>query len=39
VTQAIPRAREWFNKPMRARKRKIADELGDAMHRIAKRIT
>lgn len=39
VTQTIPRAKDWFNRPMRAHKRKIADELGDAMHRIAKRIT
>ena len=37
-TQAIPRARRWFNKPMRAAKRKIADDLGDAMHRVARRI-
>lgn len=39
VTQEIPKARDWFNRPMRAGKRKIANELGDAMHRIAQRIT
>lgn len=36
--QAIPKARDWFNRPMRAGKRKISNELGKAMHRIAQRI-
>lgn len=39
VTQRITRARDWFFKPMRKAKRETADELGDAMHRVAKRIT
>lgn len=39
VTQTIPRAKDWFNRPMRAHKQKIADDLGDAMHKIAERIT
>lgn len=39
VVQQIPKARDWFFKPMRKRKNEIADELGDAMHRVAKRIT
>lgn len=38
-TQSIPKAKGWFNKPMHAGKRKISNELGQAMHRIAKRIT
>lgn len=37
--QSIPKAKGWFNKPMRRGKRKISDELGDAMHQVAKRIT
>lgn len=36
--QAIPKARGWFNKPMRAGKRRISDELGDSMRRVARRI-
>lgn len=39
VTQSIPRADNWFNKPMRTHKREITDKLGEAMHKIAKRIT
>lgn len=38
-TQLIPRARDWFFKPMRKRKNEISDELGDAMHKVAKEIT
>lgn len=37
--QAIPKARGWFSTPMRRGKNKISDAIGDAMHRIAKRIT
>jgi hypothetical protein len=36
--QSIPRARDWFYEPLRRRKRQVADELGDAMHRTAKEI-
>lgn len=38
-TQAIPKARGWFSDPMHRGKDKIGDAIGDAMHRIAKRIT
>lgn len=38
-TQLIPKARGWFTQPMRRGKRRISNELGDAMHRVAKRIT
>ena len=38
-TQLIPRARGWFSDPMRRGKNRIRDSIGDAMHRVAKRIT
>jgi hypothetical protein len=38
ITQRIPRARDWFFKPMRKAKRDVKDELEDAMHRVAKKI-
>lgn len=38
VTQRIPRAKGWFFRPMRKAKPKIKDEIGDAMHKVAKEI-
>lgn len=38
-TQRIPRAKGWFNKPMRKAKPRVKKELGDAMHKVAKDIT
>jgi len=37
--QRLPRAEGWFSDPMHRGKRRVSDKLGDAMHRIAKRIT
>lgn len=39
VTQLIPKARDWFFKPMRRAKGNVKDELEDAMHRTARKIT
>jgi len=38
-TQQLPRARGWFTNPMRNGKRRILNEVGKAMHRVAKRVT
>lgn len=38
-TQRLPRARDWFSTPMHHGKDKISHAIGDAMHRVAKRIT
>ena len=38
VTQAIPKAREWFEKPIRKGESKIREELKKALDKIARQI-
>ena len=38
VTQAIPAAKDWFNKPMQAGAPKVRRELSKALDKIARRI-